>query len=408
MSQEILQSVQSKRSEFTAGNELARASSHVSSVQPRTPQGEAFAQVYDVITIDETTQFLQGAVGTHRMPSQHLVVDSFMVVQMNAPSAGTSAKTVGLNIVKRLIVRNGNTVQEILDYDAVMAFILSRLSPSQRQTLLSKVGGSSAVAETVIVPLPVFWSPFYTGTRCTNNVGLPLSNLNAPVELEITLAPTAELVAAGGAFAGAPYSSVKFVHLVKRVNADVSMAIKAAPWSYWCWDYQTVAKKTLTAGANNVIDLSQLDGSSVGLFLNPVLSSAIAANDKYTIASAIGRYEVFLNGASHLKVADNIAPDARVITNYLSFHFGTSSGEDAGDSTFAHNSVLIPFGASIDAGTGLTDDNMIKMTGFANCRDFTKIDLHLFNSNGSTVQTNVLNIRVSNYYIRDGYLNRRK
>lgn len=408
MSQEILQSVDSKRSEFTAGNELAKTARHYAPGTPSAPLGASHATVYDITTIDETSQFKAGSVATHRMPSQHMVSDSFMVVKMNAPSAGTTSKHVGLNVVSRLVVRNGNTVQEINDYKAVMSFILSRLSPSERTLLLSKVGGLSSADEVIIVPLPVFWSPIYTGTRCANNIALPLSSLNAPLELEITLATGAKLLASGGTFAGEPYSSVKFVHLLRKVSPAVANAVKNNAWSLWSYDYQTHKDVSLPDASTTVIDLSSFDGSSAGLFLNPVLASNVAVNDYYTIADAIGRYETFLNGSSHLKVSDNVASDSRLITSYLSFNFGTTSGEDSGDGSFSHNTVVIPFGGSLEAGTGKSGDVQAVFESYANLRDFTKIDLHLYNSNGADVITNVLNIRYASYYIADGYLNRRK
>lgn len=411
MSDEILATVYSERSKHTAMAELTGASKMYSSIMPTQPSGESIPTVYDVVALDESSQAKASSTFVHRLPSNHWTVDSFMVVSIKAPATGTTAPRVGGNLIKRIISRNGDTIQEF-DYSIVLSYVLARSTPAERAMILAGLGGSSAVAETVMIPLLTFWTPLGSGSPAKNNIGLPNFLCNVGVEMEITLNPDSMLLAPSSSFTGTAYDTVKIVHLQKKSSPAVYQAVRAAGnWNLWTSDYQTTStRSTLADGTVTRVDLSQFDGSSSGIFFAPLLTSAIAANDLYAVSGGISSLVTELNGAEFLRVGTNIdVTSAAKILEWFTYTYGASNGADGGDPTLSQNCRFIPFGASLTAGKGDEGaDNQIANVSGANLRDFTKIDVLVGSNAGAELQTHFMNIRYANYFIRDGQLFRRK
>lgn len=410
MSDEILASIYSDRSKHTALSDLKGASKMYSSILPTAPSGESIPTVYDIVALDESSQAKASSTFVHRLPTNHWVVDSFLVVKMKAPATGTTAPRVGGNLIKRMTVRNGDTISEY-EYGVVLSYVLSRSTPAERAQILSGLGGSSAAAETVMIPLLTFWTPLGSGSPAKNNIGLPAFLINVGVEVEITFNADSALLAASSSWAGTAYDSVRVIHLTKKTSPSVYQSIRAAGnWNLWTYDYQTTSTPTvLPDGVQTRVDLSQFDGSSSGIFFNPVASASIVAGDRYAHAGGISSVITELNGAEHLRVSTNVDTDtAERVLEWLAYTFGASNGQDGGDATLSHNCRFVPFGASLTAGKGDDADNQISNVSGANLRDFTKIDMLITNDSGGELQTYFMNLRYANYFVKDGQLFRRK
>lgn len=411
MCDELLASTASARSNYTSGKQIGDSAKLYSTVLPDPVKGESFHTVYDIVAIDATSEARADSQWTHRCPSSHFLCDTFISLRMNAPSAGTTSPRVGLNLIDRVIVRNGDTIQEF-EYAPVMAYVLSKCDPNERQSILNAVGGNSSVAETIVIPLPLFWCTLGNGKPTRNNNAVPLFSLNAPLEIELTFNSDSALLASGGSFAGNAYDSVRMCHVLKKTHSSVYNSVRASgAWEMVAYDYQTATNRTVVPDASDVrTDLSQFDGSSVGLFINPVTTASLVANDQFVVTDGLSRVRTELNGAEFLRLQQNVdATTSERAMNWLSWKFGINTGADSSDPTFSHRNTFIPFAGSITSGDGDDgSDNQVHFSGYGNLRDFTKIDNIVRNDSGEEIQVAYMNIRFVKYCIDGGMLTRKK
>jgi hypothetical protein len=342
------------------------------------------------------------------MPSNHWITDTFLVVEMNGTTAGATAQSVGLNIVKRVTVRHSDLVQEF-DYAPTMSYVLSQLSATEQDQVRDKmIGGLGSAAETVLVPLPVWWGKFGQGKFIENNQGLPAFLLNSPVELELELNPDSKLLGSGGTFAANGYDTLKVVHLVKKSTTEVYSGFRGKPWSYVGYDYQTIRGFALPDGATTEMDLTAFDGSSAGLYFNPISDNDIALGNLYTITEFIDRIETFINSSSYLQLTSNISPnDCEPAMQYLAWAFGSTAGKGQ-MFTGGVSGPFVPFGGSLEPGDDSSAVTSPKFVGSFNLRDATRLTVQIRNSSGGAATTDALNIRYAQFTIVDGDLRRVK
>jgi hypothetical protein len=227
------------------------------------------------------------------------------------------------------------------------------------------------------------------------------------VEIDFHLAPASELITAGGSWTGSPWSAFKVVHIQKKSTTDVYSQFRGKPWNYCTYDYQTIKDFALPTGVTTELDLTAFDGSSAGVYFNPVTDTNIAANDFYTITSKIDRMEAFINSASYLQLTSNMSSiSTEASIQWLARCFRAASGQSLSG---GYLGPFIPFGGSLEPASDSTSmDTAPKYEGSANMRDFTRFTVQIRNNNSDDVTTDALNVRYAEFTIIDGDLRRKK
>jgi len=408
MSEEILNSNLGVRSAGAVGPKVGATGKQEESQAPSPPRTEAFHSVFDVVADDESARAKPGATFTHRMPSNHWCVDTHLVIELAAPSAGVTVDYPGLNAVRRVTVRHGPQVQEF-DYRAAMSYILGKMSTEEQRLIKEQAGVASAVAQTIAVPIPTWWTPIGQGGLKRNNQGVPLFLLNSPIELEIELSPSADLLASGATFAGDAYATLKVVHLLRKSTTSVYDGFRGKPWSYTSFDYQTIKDFTIPATSSLRMDLTAFDGSSAGLSFNPVDQTLFDINQNYVLSTTIDQQEAFINSSSYMQLTGNISPTTSrpIMMLYAAGDFGAAAGFATEFSTTP--GPFVPFGGGLEvAASAEADETSPKYEGSMNLRDATKLEVVLRNSGPDPVHTDALNIRYAMFTITDGDMRRVK
>lgn len=380
-------------------------------LMPMSAKSAAKSAPFELRVSDRTTDALPGSTWTFRTPQTDTIVDTFLVVDVNATSAGATAERVGLNVIDFITIRSCGTVQEI-PYRDVMRYVLANNTDEERAALLSKVGGDVTMSAEggVIVPIPAFWTPYGQGRIRRNHPGLPAHLLTTGVEVEIRMAPEADLLATAGTFAGAAFSSVKLVHVVRQQDACALADARAlGSWQCWGYEYQVIPSVAMVQGTSATLDCDRFKGNSAGICLFPVSQTGATGSDFYPLVESISDIEVNLDSAMFLRINSNISStDTRKVTSYLSHHWGLAAGEGTSDPTLAHHSVIIPFGGAIRPGrdgesfegTGATYEGSLNFRAIQSC----KVDV----TNGSTadIELHVLNINYARFSVEGGLIKR--
>jgi hypothetical protein len=408
MAEELLNSNLGVRSAGAVGPKIGATGKQEESQAPAPPRTASFHSVFDIVADDESARAKPGATFTHRMPSNHWCVNSYVVFELNATTAGTSASTPALNAIRRVTVRHGPQVQE-MNYRPAVSYILSQMTNEEQKLIRDSAGTTSALAQTVVAPLPCWWTPFGQGGLKQNNQGAPLFLLNSPLELEIELSPSADLLATGGTYAAEAYNTVKIVHVLRKSTTSVYEGFRGKPWSFVGYDYQTIGGLAIPATTSYRADLTAFDGSSAGIYFNPITDTSATANLYYSLTDTIDRQEAFINGSSYMQLTGNISPNTSrpLMQLLLAADFGVGRGY--ADDISPHLGVFVPFGGALEpAGKAEADETSPKYEGSFNLRDATKFEIELRNAGSDPVQFDALNIRYAMFQIIDGDMRRIK
>lgn len=405
MSDVITKSLGPTQSAGTVGKMLTSEAAATGGIHdglmPHPAKSAAKSAPFEVRVENRTTDALAGSTWTFRTPTVDTIVDSFLVIDTNAPTLGPVSH-FGLNVIDSIIVRSCGTVQEI-PYRSVMRYVLANSSTEERALLLQGGGVSNLSAQTIIVPLPLFWTPYGQGKIRRNHPGLPAFLLSAPVEVEIRMAPTAEL---GGSFIAEPYSRVNLVHLIRSQDAcAMSDARAAGSWHHWGYEYREVPKIPLAAGASTTLDFKSFKGNSAGVALFPVLTGDVTNYKYYDIAQSLSDIETRIDGSRYLPINTNMSTiDTSLVLSYLSHHWGMHGGTDTTDSKTSHYATFIPFGGSLVPGGDGESYNGTGAVyeGSLNLRAVQSLEMDVTNKNGADITIYPLNVMYAKYSVVDG------
>lgn len=416
MADTITKSLGPSQSAGTVGKMLTMEASATGGIHddlmPMTAKSAAKSAPFDLRVEDRTTDALPGSTWTFKTPQVDTITDTFLVIDVNAASLGsTTAQNVALNVIDYITIRSCGTVQEI-PYRDVMRYVLANNTAEERQVILSKAGGAqTATAEGgLVVPLLAFWTPYGMGRIRRNHPGLPSGLLSTGVEVEIRMAPVTDLLAAGNTFDAAAFSSVKLVHQVRQQDAcALSDARAAGTWQHWGYEYQRIPQVGVAAAATTSLDCDRFKGNSAGVAIFPVTTANETGRNFYECVESIAEVEVNIDSSLFLRVNTNIsALNSKLVMAYLSHHWGLSRGEDPADPTFSHFAAILPFGGSIapgkdgesSEGTGATYE------GSLNFRAIQSLKIDLKNDSATEVQMHTLNLDYARFSLDGGLIKR--